>query len=131
MNREIFNLFADNKPLPKNAMLRGEPISRIALESANKVPNHMSEHVPFWVLGWRDLHDDLTIRSEAVCYGGPWDGREVIDAGEYKAEKLDRQTGLIHVYERSARGFDYRGTQLFGSLSNNKLTGAGSSPRSV
>ena len=61
MNREIYNLFAYNKPLPKNALLRGEPISPIALESANKCPNHMSECVPFWVLGWRDLHDDLSV----------------------------------------------------------------------
>ena len=61
MTREIYNLFADNKPLPKNALLRGEPLSPVVLESANKCPNHMSEYVPLWVLGWRDLHDDLSV----------------------------------------------------------------------
>ena len=29
------------------------------LESANKVPNSMSDYVPFWITGWRDLHDSL------------------------------------------------------------------------
>ncbi len=71
MNIEIYNLIADNKPLPKGTRIRsteggvytGETheLSQHVLESANRVPNTLSNYVPFWILGWRDLHNDLSI----------------------------------------------------------------------
>jgi hypothetical protein len=71
MTNEIYNLFADNKPLPKGTRIKttigGVPTGGThelpdhVLESANKCPNHMSDYVPFWILGWRDLHDDLLL----------------------------------------------------------------------
>jgi len=69
MELEIYNLFADNKKLPKGTRIKtkvgGVPTGGVhelpehVLESANSVPNHMSEYVPFWILGWKDLHDSL------------------------------------------------------------------------
>ena len=69
MEREIYNLLADNKPLPKGTRIdttiggvhTGETheLPDFLLESANKVPNSMSDYVPFWITGWRDLHDSL------------------------------------------------------------------------
>lgn len=63
MTPEIYHLFSDNRPLPPTTLLRGELLSSVALESANRCPNHMSDYVPFWILGWRDLHDQLSIPS--------------------------------------------------------------------
>lgn len=69
MTKEIYNLFADNKPLPKGTRIkttnRGietggtHELSEDQLKSANRCPNHMSDYVPFWILGWKDLHDSL------------------------------------------------------------------------
>lgn len=71
MTREIYNLFADNKPLPKGTRIAttqgGIPTGGThelpdhLLEAANSCPNHLSEYVPFWILGWRDLHDSLSL----------------------------------------------------------------------
>ena len=71
MTKEIYNLFADNKPLPKGTRVKttigGIPtggtheLSDAVLASANKCPNHMSDYVPFWILGWKDLHGDLLL----------------------------------------------------------------------
>lgn len=58
---EIYGLLADNKPLPPGTCLRGEPLSAFALEFANACPNSRSQHVPFWILGWRDLWDQLSV----------------------------------------------------------------------
>lgn len=69
MDREIWNLYADNKKLPKGTRIKTtsggvhtggtHELSDNQLESANKVPNIMSDYAPFWVLGWKDLHEDL------------------------------------------------------------------------
>ena len=71
MTPEIYRLYADNKPLPKGTRIAttlggiqtGETheLGENVLASANSVPNHMSDYVPFWILGWRDLHDWLSI----------------------------------------------------------------------
>lgn len=71
MTNEIYNLLADNKKLPKGTRIKTSiggiktggthELSDSLLESANRLPNHLSDHVPFWILGWRDLHDDLLI----------------------------------------------------------------------
>ena len=65
----LYNLLADNKPLPKGTRIKttaggaytGETheLTDNALESANRLPNHLSNYVPFWILGWTDLHQDL------------------------------------------------------------------------
>lgn len=69
MNLWIYNLIADNKPLPKGTRINttegGAPtggnheLSDFFLQVANRVPNHLSDYVPLWILGWRDLHGDL------------------------------------------------------------------------
>ena len=69
MHADIYNLFADNKPLPPGTRIKTtqggvhtggiHELPAYVLESANTLPNHMSEYVPFWILGWTDLHDDL------------------------------------------------------------------------
>jgi hypothetical protein len=69
MHKDIYFLLADNKPLPKGTRIMttvgGMPtggnheLPDHVLASANKCPNHMSDYVPFWILGWRDLHSDL------------------------------------------------------------------------
>lgn len=74
MTPEIYALFADNEPLPRGTRIKttvggtytGETheLSDDALRSANRCPNHMSDYVPFWILGWRDLHDDLLILKQ-------------------------------------------------------------------
>lgn len=71
----IYNLIADNKPLPKGTRIKttvngvhtgaDHELSDHVLKSANRVPNHMSDYVPFWILGWKDLHDDLIVESES------------------------------------------------------------------
>lgn len=71
MTPEIFNLFADNKPLPKGTRILttvggihtggSHELSEHVLESANRLPNIFSEYVPFWIFGWKDLHNDLFI----------------------------------------------------------------------
>ena len=71
MTSEIYKLFADNKPLPKGTRIAttqgGIPtggtheLTDNQLASANRCPNHMSAYVPFWILGWRDLHDGLSV----------------------------------------------------------------------
>ncbi len=76
MTREIYHLFADNKPLPKGTRIAtthgGVPtgdtheLTDNQLESANRCPNHMSDYVPFWILGWRDLHDSLSVPTISV-----------------------------------------------------------------
>jgi hypothetical protein len=72
MQREIYNLFADNKPLPKGTRIKtteggihtggDHELSDDLLKSANRMVNG---YVPFWVLSWRDLHDDLVIPANA------------------------------------------------------------------
>lgn len=68
MQREIYNLLADNKPLPKGTRIKttqggihtggDHELSDDLLKSANRMVNG---YVPFWILSWRDLHDDLII----------------------------------------------------------------------
>ena len=71
MTTEIYNLLADNKPLPKGTRIKStvggfktggdHELPFHVLQSANRCPKSMSDYVPFWILGWRDLHDDLFI----------------------------------------------------------------------
>lgn len=65
----LYDLIADNKKLPNGTRILtavggvhtgdSHELPEHVLASANRLPNHMSDYVPFWVLGWRDLHDDL------------------------------------------------------------------------
>lgn len=74
MTNEIYNLIADNKKLPKGTRIKTtcggrhtgdtHELSEAVLDSANKVPNILSDYVPFWILGWKDLHDDLIVTGE-------------------------------------------------------------------
>ena len=51
--------------------------------------------------------------------GGPLDGQEIIDDGRWKIEEVDPETGMIHVYQRTAAGrYEYRGAQPSGFLPN-------------
>ena len=71
MKLEIYNLLADNKPLPKGTRIlttsggvytgESHELTDNQLKSVNKCPNIKSEYVPFWILCWKDLHDDLFI----------------------------------------------------------------------
>lgn len=71
MTAEICKLLSDNKKLPNGTRIKTtiggvetggtHELSADVLSSANRVPNHMSDYVPFWILGWRDLHDDLSL----------------------------------------------------------------------
>lgn len=73
MQREIYNLLADNKPLPKGTRIKttqggihtggDHELSDRLLESANKKMD--GGYVPFWCVSWRDLHDDLFIPENA------------------------------------------------------------------
>ena len=74
MTKEIFNLFANNKPLPKGTriatmkdgvLINGtHELSDDQLESVNQCPNKYSEHVPVWVLASSNLHDKLFLPNE-------------------------------------------------------------------
>ena len=71
MKPEIQSLFDARAPLPKgtriNTTLGGwrtagtHELTGPVLESANKTPNHLSDTEPFWIHGWTDLHDELSI----------------------------------------------------------------------
>ena len=59
--RDATDLIAAKAPLPKGAQMlksdgRWERLTDNQLDSANRVPNHMSETEPFWLHGWTDLH---------------------------------------------------------------------------
>jgi len=74
MTQGIYNLLADNKKLPAGTRIQTtfggvktggtHELSEMVLASANKCPNHMSDYVPFWILGWKDLHNDLFLPGE-------------------------------------------------------------------
>lgn len=69
MESWLYNLYADNKKLPKGTRIKttsggihtggAHELSKSLLDTANRCPNHMSDYVPFWILGWKDLHADL------------------------------------------------------------------------
>lgn len=71
MQREVWELFADNKPLPKGTRIKTtnggvytggtHELTDDQLAAANRLPNIFSGYVPFWILGWKDLHDDLIV----------------------------------------------------------------------
>lgn len=71
MKPEIYNLIMDNKKLPKGTRIKttiggihtggNHELPEHVLKSANAVPNHLSDYVPFWILGWKDLYDDLIL----------------------------------------------------------------------
>ena len=68
MQREIYNLFADNKLLPKGTRIKttrggihtggDHELSDDLLKSANRKVNG---YLPLWITGWKHLHDDLII----------------------------------------------------------------------
>lgn len=72
MQLEIYNLLADNKPLPKGTRIKttqggihtgaNHELSDDLLKSANRMVNG---YVPFWALSWSDLHADLIIPENA------------------------------------------------------------------
>lgn len=74
MEIEIYNLMADNKPLPKGTRIKStmggietgktHELSDSILASANRVPNLLSDYCPFWIVGWKDLHNDLSFKKE-------------------------------------------------------------------
>lgn len=74
MEKAIYELFADNKKLPAGTRIKTtvggihtndtHELPEHVLESANKVPNFMSDYVPFWILGWKDLHNDLSLPTK-------------------------------------------------------------------
>ena len=75
MQREIYNLLADNKPLPKGTRIKttqgsvhtggDHELSDDLIKSANRMVNG---YVPFWVLSWRDLHADLIIPDNSHAH---------------------------------------------------------------
>jgi hypothetical protein len=77
MQREIWELLADNKPLPKGTHIKTtiggvhtggtHELSDDQLAAANRLPNIFSEYVPFWILGWKDLHDDLALYRPSLA----------------------------------------------------------------
>jgi len=84
MTPEIYKLYADNKPLPIGTRIKSKwglilELTANQLQFANKCPNHMSEHVPFWVLGWANLHDDLLASNQA-------EHKETLETEEYLFE---------------------------------------------
>ena len=68
MQREIYNLYAQNKPLPKGTRIKttqggmhtggDHELSDDQLKNANRMVNG---YLPLWITGWADLHDDLII----------------------------------------------------------------------
>lgn len=66
VTKGIYELFADNRRLPAGTLLRGEPLSDVALKSANNCPNSQSDYVPFWILGWSDLFEFLLLPGETI-----------------------------------------------------------------
>ena len=81
MHSEIYNLFADNKPLPNGTRIKTtqggvhtggvHELPEHVLSSGNAVPNHMSDYVPLWILGWADLHNDLLPPIANIKVSGP------------------------------------------------------------
>jgi hypothetical protein len=75
MTDDIEKLLAGNKPLPPGTRIKttfngaqtGETheLPAHVLASANRCPNHLSDTVHFWVLGWRDLHNDLLLPEKS------------------------------------------------------------------
>ena len=67
--RDVTDLIAARAPLPKGAQMlktdgRWERLTDNQLDSANRVPNHMSETEPFWLHGWKDLHHRIRHNAE-------------------------------------------------------------------
>ena len=68
MTRELYELYADNKPLPKGTRIKttagghhtggDHELSEDSLASANRKING---YVPFWITAWADLHDDIIL----------------------------------------------------------------------
>lgn len=64
MTQWLYALFADNERLPKGTriMCTDGVVRKLTddqLAAANKLPNLFSNYVPFWILGWCDLHENL------------------------------------------------------------------------
>lgn len=69
MNKFIYELLIDNKPLPKGTRIKStiggmktgsaHELSDYLMSVANKVPNCRSDYVPYWILAWEDLHNEL------------------------------------------------------------------------
>lgn len=74
MTKSIYLLFADNKPLPPGTLIREtaggvktgnwHPLPEHMRRIANRCPNSMSQHVPYWVVGWKDLLNDLALPGD-------------------------------------------------------------------
>jgi len=64
VNTQIKALLEDLKPLPKGTRIKtnhgtAKRLMDSTIEAANRMPNHLSIYLPFWILGWKDLHEDL------------------------------------------------------------------------
>jgi len=81
MRPEIYKLLSDNRPLPSGTRIKttyggvytggDHALLPAALESANRCPNHLSDYCPFWILGWKDLHNDLFIPDSVLSSRNP------------------------------------------------------------
>lgn len=77
MQRELLELCEDHKMLPKGTRIKTtsggvhtggtHELTADQLASANKVPNVLSDCVPFWILGWKDLHKDLLLPRVSIA----------------------------------------------------------------
>ena len=71
MQPELAVLLANNGELPVGTRIQTtvggihtggtHELPEHVLASANRVPNVLSESVLFWILGWKDLHEDLSL----------------------------------------------------------------------
>jgi len=68
--KEILQDFiSKKKPLPKGTQMWKtggilEYLTDSQLDSANRVPNTMSDTDPFWIHGWSDLHSKIVINYQ-------------------------------------------------------------------
>lgn len=79
MTKGIYSLFADNKPLPPGTLIRETAggvntgqwhvLPEHMRKIANRCPNSLSQHVPYWVVGWKDLLNALALPSDFPATG--------------------------------------------------------------
>ena len=133
MKPEIYRLYADNKPLPKGTRILttsgGIPtggnheLSDNVLASANSVPNHLSDYVPFWILGWKDLHESLFVPKCTICGDS---GLATVTTGQVHACDCKRFRDRSEGDNDDVVAFVYGGTLL----PNNPVRHEGAQPRS-
>ena len=105
MNNEIRELLEDLKPLPKGTRIinkfgETKRIMDSTIEAGNRAPNSLSYYLPFWILGWKDLHESLLppghestkLQTTDAC-----EARSVLPLDEDEVKKLRdfQQFGVI------------------------------------